>query len=190
MRQHGFRAVVISLNMAQALKSFNTALIMNRAFVNEDNLAAAQTAPERPLSDKPNYVTVAGLAQLQTRLAAINAQLDQLRLHAETPERALALEPLARDQRYLLARIGSAMPVTPPVEPEQVSFGCRVEIGDEDGLQNVQIVGEDEADAAAGKIAWTSPLARALQGAAVGDVVIWERPIGPREIEVLAVAAS
>lgn len=160
---------------------------MNRAFVNEDNLAAAQSLPERPLSDKPNYVTRSGLAQLQQQLDQVNAAIDRLQAQPESAERAVALEPLARDQRYLLARIGSAMPVTPPPYPAQVSFGCRVEIEDEDGRRRIDIVGEDQADAAQGRIAWTSPLARALQGAAVGDVVIWERPAGVREIAVLAI---
>jgi len=160
---------------------------MSRAFVKEDDLA--QPLPERPISEYPNYVTASGLAQLQQRLAEANARLTALQAQPDTAERALELEPLAREQRYLSARLASAIPVTPPDDPQRVSFGCRVEIEDDDGRRTVRIVGEDEADASGGRIGWTAPLARALQGAAVGDVVIWERPAGAREVEVLALSA-
>ena len=46
------------------------------------------------------------------------------------------------------------------------------------------IVGEDEADPAAGLVSWVSPLARALQDAEVGDLIVWERPMGDLELEV------
>ncbi len=49
------------------------------------------------------------------------------------------------------------------------------------------IVGEDEADAAAGKVSWVSPLARALLGSSVGDIVTWRRPTGDVELEIVAI---
>ena len=52
----------------------------------------------------------------------------------------------------------------------------------------VKIVGQDEADSTAGLISWKSPIARALNGARVGDVRIVQLPAGPQEIEVLAIA--
>jgi transcription elongation GreA/GreB family factor len=48
-------------------------------------------------------------------------------------------------------------------------------------------VGEDEADAAAGKISWVSPLARTLMGASVGDTVTWKRPAGDLELEIVSI---
>jgi transcription elongation GreA/GreB family factor len=67
-----------------------------------------------------------------------------------------------------------------------VHFGARVTIVDDDGKeQTVHIVGDDEADAAAGDISWASPLARALIGARVGDLVSWRRPAGVAQLEVL-----
>jgi transcription elongation GreA/GreB family factor len=46
-----------------------------------------------------------------------------------------------------------------------------------------RIVGEDEADAKAGLISYVSPLARALIGAEVGDVVT----VGESEVEVVGI---
>jgi transcription elongation GreA/GreB family factor len=54
--------------------------------------------------------------------------------------------------------------------------------------ETLDIVGEDEADPAAGRVSWASPLARALMGAAVGDVVELGDRSPPVEIEVLAIA--
>ena len=53
----------------------------------------------------------------------------------------------------------------------RVWFGATVTIADEDDNERVlTLVGDDEADAGAGRIGWNSPFARALRGAAVGDV--------------------
>ena len=59
---------------------------------------------------------------------------------------------------------------------------------DDDGAEAVyQITGEDEADAALNRIAPQSPLARALLGGAVGDIVEWKRPAGAVELEIVAI---
>ena len=56
---------------------------------------------------------------------------------------------------------------------------------DEDGaVREFAIVGEDETDAENGKVSWVSPLARALIGAQVGDLVTWKRPVGDVELEI------
>lgn len=162
---------------------------MSRAFVREDDTFSSPV-PDRPVSSSRNLVTARGLAALRARLQAIMRQIDTLMQQPDTAERALAVEPLRREQRYLTQRIESAQVVTPAVQPLRVGFGCRIEISDVDGRHWLEIVGEDEADAAVGRIAWTAPLARALFGAVVGDVVIWQRPAGVREVEVLAVTGS
>jgi transcription elongation GreA/GreB family factor len=65
-----------------------------------------------------------------------------------------------------------------------VAFATRVTIKRDNGKTAVYaIVGEDEADLAKGLIAYTVPLARALLGARVGDVV--DIPSG--EVEILAI---
>ena len=74
---------------------------------------------------------------------------------------------------------------------DEVHFGARVTIRDEQGKDHTfQIVGDDEADVAAGRISWASPLAKAMMGARVGDTVKWQRPAGPSEVEIVAIDYS
>ena len=76
----------------------------------------------------------------------------------------------------------------PAQAPDRVRFGMTVEVQDEEGrVETYSIVGEDEADAALGKISWISPLAEALLHAEPGDEVVWRRPAGRKRLEVLAV---
>ena len=68
----------------------------------------------------------------------------------------------------------------------RVRFGATVTIADEDDIRRtVTLVGDDESDAGAGRIGWSSPVARALRGAAVGDVRRVTLPGGEREYEVV-----
>jgi len=50
-----------------------------------------------------------------------------------------------------------------------------------------KIVGDDEADVKLHKISISSPIARALIGKSVGDVVVVTAPSGQREVEILEV---
>jgi transcription elongation factor GreA len=71
----------------------------------------------------------------------------------------------------------------------RVVFGATLELLDLDSDRQVtyQIVGEDEADIAAGKISVSSPIARALIGKVAGDVVEVQVPGGMRQYEILDV---
>lgn len=71
----------------------------------------------------------------------------------------------------------------------RVVFGSTVVLVDEDSGDEItyQIVGEDEAEAKAGKISYTSPIARALIGREEGDVVTVRAPGGDRSVEILEV---
>lgn len=78
--------------------------------------------------------------------------------------------------------------VTPALSTEKVQIGSWVTFADEDDhQQRVQLVGEDQADAANGLINWGSPLGRALLGAQLGDEVMWKRPAGDQVIEVVLI---
>jgi transcription elongation factor GreA len=72
---------------------------------------------------------------------------------------------------------------------DKVVFGATMELADQDGGVRVtyQIVGEDEADIRAGRISVTSPIARAVIGKSVGDVVDVAAPGGMRSYEIVAV---
>ncbi|WP_204128205.1 GreA/GreB family elongation factor [Pseudomonas ogarae] len=160
---------------------------MSRAFVNEDNAAAQADQPvERQVSAQPNYVTPTGLAQLQARVAELQALHGQQASQGDLADKQ-RIANLERDLRYFTQRLQSAH-VVAPTSSDQVRIGHWVTFVDEhDHEQRVQLVGEDQADAAKGLINWGSPLGRALLGTKVGDEVTWERPAGNLIIEVIAI---
>ncbi len=163
---------------------------MSRAFVNEDLQSEAQAElPERPQSEHPNYVTPQGLAALEQRLATLMAERSALSDDADEMRREAARQRIDRNARYLSARIDRAILVAPDAQPrDEVAFGASVCVCDSDGEERVfAIVGEDEADAAAGKVSWVSPLANALMGARIDDVVTWRRPNGNVDLEILSI---
>lgn len=90
-----------------------------------------------------------------------------------------------------LSRIMKAAKVVDPaaqVSRDQVRFGATVELADEnDNRRTVTIVGDDEADAAQGRIGWSAPLARALIGARVGDERVVRLPVGEKSYEIIAI---
>jgi transcription elongation factor GreB len=90
-----------------------------------------------------------------------------------------------------LARImKQAKVVDPAAQPtrDQVRFGATVELADkDDARRTVTIVGDDEADASAGRIGWSAPIARALVGAKVSDERIVRLPSGEKSYEVMSI---
>ena len=90
-----------------------------------------------------------------------------------------------------LARRMKVVKITDPSQQEDRSrawFGATVTVADDnDNERIVTLVGEDEADASAGRISWRSPLARALRGAAIGDVRRVELPAGAKDYEIVAI---
>lgn len=160
---------------------------MSRAFVREDR-PDTEPLPDLPISPHPNWVTPRGLEALKARLAATQAELARLRAREDRLDR-LPERAAERDIRYLEARLASAIPVDPAGQDlSEVAFGLCVTVADAEGTETTyEIVGEDEADPAAGRIAPHAPLARALLGARPGEVVTWRRPAGDQDLEVLAI---
>ncbi len=77
------------------------------------------------------------------------------------------------------------------IEPSgRVIFGTTVTLYNLETEESVtyHIVGEDEADVAAGKISVVSPIARAIMGKHEGDEVVVKAPAGDLEFEIEAVA--
>jgi transcription elongation GreA/GreB family factor len=105
----------------------------------------------------------------------------------EDPVIQQQLAVIERDLRYFKARLEQAIPVDPVNQPkDKVLFGATVQMEDEEGvLHTFTIVGEDEADIAAHKVSWVSPLAKALLGHKTGDSVIWRRPAGDMTLEII-----
>ncbi len=154
---------------------------MSRAFVKENDLEhAGIDIPERPLSDKPNYVTPNGLKLLNTQIDALEIERAHLKQKKDDPIAKQKIAMIERDMRYYAARIESAILTSPNDEDyNTVLFGAKVTVEDEEGnLTTYEIVGEDEADIHQGKVSYLSPLAEALIGSKLGDEVTWEKPMG------------
>ena len=101
------------------------------------------------------------------------------------------LRAIDRRAAHLARRIKAVAPVDPAAHPDQtrVWFGATVTIATADDSERVVIlVGVDESDAALGRIGWTSPMASALRGAAVGDIRKVALPGGEAEVEVVAIS--
>ena len=71
----------------------------------------------------------------------------------------------------------------------KVIFGATVDLIDEENGKEItyQIVGEDEADIAAGMISVGSPIARALITKEAGDIAVVKAPGGEKEFEIVEV---
>ena len=154
---------------------------MSRAFVKENDLEhAGIDIPERPLSDAPNYVTPRGLSLLNQTIDNLENEREALNEKKDDPMVKQKIAVIERDMRYFAARIESAILTNPKDEdPTHILFGAKVTVEDEEGkLLTFEIVGEDEANIYEGRVSYLSPLAEALLGAAAGDEVIWEKPIG------------
>jgi transcription elongation GreA/GreB family factor len=140
---------------------------MSRAFTKETDEPEAM--PERPLSAHQNFVTTQGFDLLRQHQSSAEAELRAARAADNRHETARH----SRDLRYWSARVASARVIalvgTPVAVRFGVTVGLRLESGDE---KTFQIVGEDEANPAAGLLSWVSPLATSLMGLQIGDTVL------------------
>jgi transcription elongation GreA/GreB family factor len=152
---------------------------MSRAFVKEDTDAPEPPRPERPISAAPNRVTPRGARLIAREVDSLKARLDGA---ADADA-----ESIRRDLRYWNARLASLRVESASDAPDIVAFGTRVTFRRGTTTSTVAIVGEDEADPPNGLIAWTAPLARALDGAEVGDTVEFGRAERSEPIEIIAI---
>jgi transcription elongation factor GreB len=112
------------------------------------------------------------------------------------------MREIDRELAWLAKRMKAARVVDPAQAPDKTRawFGATVTIAEvqsgpprnsatgSDGAEHtLTLVGDDEQDPSAGKIGWSAPLARALRGAAPGDLRTVRLPGGEKEWEVLAV---
>lgn len=157
---------------------------MSVAFTREEDLeATAADLPDRPISPHANLVTSAGLEAIEAELASARAAYAAAQAQGSIEADRTAMARATRDLRYWSARRATAQLVESPAEGA-VRFGGSVTIEREDGrTQTWRIVGEDEADPAAGTVSHVSPLARALIGKRVGD----EALVAGQSVEVTAV---
>ncbi len=150
---------------------------MSVAFRRESDEEHLEPKFELPIPPGPNLVTERGLALIAARVAALEAELAGL--VDET-----GIKRVKRDLRYWRTRQATAQ-VMPLPDGAAVTFGSTVTCRFNGKARTVRLVGDDEADPAAGLLSFTAPLSRALLGAEAGD----ELDFGGKEgaIEVLEV---
>jgi len=156
------------------------------------------------MSDRPNYITPAGYRALREEYETLFAGerpklLETISWAAANGDRSenadyqygrRRLREVDRRINFLARRMKEAKVTDPARQPDKarIWFGATVTLADEDDRQRVvTLVGEDEADAGAGRISFYSPIARAIRGAAVGDVRRVTLPGGDKEYEVVAI---
>jgi transcription elongation factor GreB len=162
---------------------------MSKAFTKEDSAPDTVVVPPRPPlpAGVPNYVTPRGLELLRAERRALELARNAIEQQTDESRRVGALASWSQRMAELEQRIGSAE-VVEAVQQDVVRFGARVTVADAKGREQAyEIVGVDEADPALGKVAFLSPIAKALLGAEVGDSVTVRKPGGAEKLEIVAV---
>ena len=160
---------------------------MSRAFVKENDLEhAGIDVPERPISSEKNYVTPNGLIEIEEKISNLEEQRTESSLSTNSINKQKKMQ-LERDLRYFINRLESAILVNPKGQDKnKVLFSASVNVENELGeILNFQIVGEDEANVKINKIAYNSPLAKALIGNALDDEVVWIKPSGNETLTIV-----
>ena len=159
---------------------------MSVAFTKEsDAEAVAADLPDRPIPAHPNLVTANGLAQIEAALASARAAYAAAQAGGSISNDRTAMAQATRELRYWSARRASAQLIEIRATDGSAAFGNSVTFEREDGRrQTYAIVGDDEADPASGSVSYVSPLARAVMGKQVGDVVM----LAGQEVEIVAVS--
>ena len=135
---------------------------------------------EIPIPPGPNRVTKRGLAMIEARIAELETQLS-----ASLDE--TSLNAAKRDLRYWQTRQITAE-LAPVPTGKTVEIGTSVTFRQNGKQRALTIVGDDEADPGAGRIAFSAPLARALLHAETGELL--EFAGKPDALEVLAIGVS
>ncbi len=136
---------------------------MSVAFRRESDEEHLEPKFELPIPPGPNFVTPHGLAMIEARVAELETAVEAGGTEEE-------LKALKRDLRYWHQRHATAIPAPAPA-PGVVGIGSTVTFTLRDKHQVMTITGHDEAEPAQGRIAFASPLARALLGLSAGDFV-------------------
>lgn len=180
---------------------------MSRAFVSESDADYEPDLPSLKIPLPPgarNYMTPAGVERLRAEIAKLQqknrsklservstlissgskANLNDLR----TAQQDLAA--LDRHLNYLQELLGTAEVITRDVGPaERAVFGMTVHVRADgaDEITEYTIVGIYESNPEEGAISWVSPIAKALIGKRVGDLVEIDLPTAKRKLEVVAI---
>lgn len=150
---------------------------MSVAFRRESDEEHKEPRFEIPIPAGPNLVTAHGLEHIRSRIAVLEAVI------ASGKDERL-IQEAQRDLRYWRTRHATARRA-PLASGDEVAFGTRVTFSLDGSERSLAIVGHDEADPGAGTISFAAPLARALLGAELGEVIDFAG--GSENIEVLGI---
>ncbi len=151
----------------------------------------------------PNYLTPEGAKKLAAELNQL-ASVERPRIVQEVQDAAAQgdrsenaeyiygkkrMREIDRRIRFLTKRLDGAVVVKQEEGAHlEVRFGARVQVVDENEKKSSYlIVGPDEANPSDGRISFQSPLGQALMKRKVGDVVTVQRPLGDRDLEIVAI---
>ncbi len=150
---------------------------MSVAFRRDSDEEHLEPRFELPIPPGPNLVTARGLALIQAKVAALESLLPSLSDEAD-------INAARRELRYWRTRQATAQLVPAP-DGQTVAFGCMVTFTLNGRKRSITIVGDDEADPAAGLLSFAAPLSRAMMNAEPGDLLAFAGK--PDAIEILAI---
>ncbi|WCP13742.1 Transcription elongation factor GreB [Sphingobium sp. AntQ-1] len=136
---------------------------MSVAFRRESDDEHMEPKFELPLPTGPNWVTARGLRLTREKVQALES-VDSGAMEEEAGKKH------KRVLRYWRTRLATAELQAAP-DGDAVAFGTRVRYRLNGQNKTVAIVGDDEADPHEGRISFSSPLARAMMEAEVGEKV-------------------
>ena len=153
---------------------------MSVAFRREGDDEHLEPKFELPIPPGPNLVSARGLAQIHGKVA----ELEQALVGLADETRIAAVR---RELRYWHTRQATAELMAEP-DNRRVAFGTTVTFMLNDHERTITIVGNDEADPAAGLLAFSAPLCRAIMGGEVGD--LFDFAGNPDAIKILGIRVA
>jgi transcription elongation GreA/GreB family factor len=150
---------------------------MSVAFRRESDEEHLEPKFEIPIPPGPNLVTARGLAQIKAKVVELEKLLPTLSDEDAT-------KAARRELRYWGTRQATAQ-LAPVPEGDIVEFGCMVSYRQAGKERTIRVVGDDEADPAAGFISFSAPLVRAMMDAEEGESVAFGGK--PDAIEIVAI---
>ena len=158
------------------------------------------------MADAPRYISAQGFTRIRAeydelfgverpKVVEVVSWAASLGDRSENADYLYGKKRLREIDRRLahLARVMKAARIVDPAtqDTSHVRFGATVELtDDQDVRRTVTIVGDDETDVGGGRIGWSSPIARALIGAKVGDERVVTLPGGEKSYEVVSIRYS
>lgn len=164
---------------------------MSRGFVREGDQEEPVVIPQRAVlpDNITNYVTPQGIKELREELLELETDFTSVTIEDET-ERRREQTLIQGKINLLKERIASARPINLMEQPQdEIRFGATVTFKNINLKlkQTLTITGVDEADVSKGKVSFTTPIAKAVMGAKVGETVNFKLGSEERPLFILSI---